>query len=270
MLLRHLTCPVLLVLLEVAMLYLYARVSTDKQENGRDAQVTRLQKWAGDREVAGLFVDEDVSAYSVRLQDRPEGRKLWNVLESGDEVACTKLDRMFRRLADMAQTIDMWRQMGIRLHMMDMDVDIRSPHGEAFAGFTAVSAQLESRLHGQRKREVYAHKRQQGMPYNQFRPYGWLAVRGPSGKLETWKPCIPEQELGRRILRMLDDGMSYPKIAVALCRENAMKPVKRKGSSGYYHVGDVFLLARAARAGYPRIPRDSLPVHGHGQTQPEG
>lgn len=243
------------------MLYLYARVSTDRQENGRDAQVARLRSWAGDTPVAGEFVDEDVSAHSVRLQDRPEGKKLWEVLEPGDVVACTKMDRMFRRLADMAQTIDTWKQLGIRLKLLDMDVDIESPHGRAFAGFTAVAAQLESELHGQRKREVYAYKKQQGMPYNQLRPYGWVSAKGPSGKLETWSPCVAEQELGRRILRMRDDGMSYPKIALVLCGENVRKPVRKKGSSGYYHVNDVFLLARAARAGYPRLSRDSLPVH---------
>lgn len=238
------------------MLYLYARVSTDRQENGRDAQVNRLKSWAGDREVAGVFVDEDVSALSVRLQDRPEGKKMWEVLAPGDVVACTKMDRMFRRLADMASTIDAWKHLGIRLQLLDMDVDIESPHGRAFAGFTAVAAQLESELHGQRKREVYAYKRQTGQPYNQTRPFGWVATRARNGKLDGWAVCEAERATGKRVLAMRRQGMSHAKIASVLCLEGVQKPVRRRGSSGYYHVQDIFCLARAAQAGYPRLPRE--------------
>lgn len=238
------------------MLYLYARVSTDRQENGRDAQVTRLKAWAGDREIAGVFVDEDVSALYVRLQDRPAGKKMWDVLSPGDVVACTKMDRMFRRLADMASTIDTWKQLGIRLQLLDMDVDIESPHGRAFAGFTAVAAQLESELHGQRKREVYAYKKQTGQPYNQTRPFGWVATRARNGKLDGWAECEEERKTGRRVLAMRRQGMSHAKIASVLCLEGVRKPVRRKGSSGYYHLQDIYCLARAAQAGYPRLPRE--------------
>lgn len=238
------------------MLYLYGRVSTDKQEHGKEAQIARLKAWAGDREVGGMFIDEDVSALSVRLQDRPEGKKLWDALLTGDMVACTKMDRMFRRLADMAQTIDSWKQLGIRLLLLDMDVDIESPHGRAFAGFTAVAAQLESELHGQRKREVYAHRRKLCLPVNMSRPFGWLSARGPDGKLAGWQECAEEQELGRRVMKMRDQGLSVTKIALALCREGHRKPAGKVTSSRYYHVSDVFRLERAARAGYPTVPRE--------------
>jgi predicted site-specific integrase-resolvase len=49
------------------MIHLYARVSTDKQENGREAQTKRLLDWAQGKE-AKLWVDEDVSAYNVRMR----------------------------------------------------------------------------------------------------------------------------------------------------------------------------------------------------------
>jgi predicted site-specific integrase-resolvase len=49
------------------MIHLYARVSTDKQENGREAQTKRVLEWAQDKEHR-LWVDEDVPAYNVRMR----------------------------------------------------------------------------------------------------------------------------------------------------------------------------------------------------------
>lgn len=244
------------------MIYLYARVSTDKQENGREAQVSRLEQWAKDNGLAvdGVFVDEDVSAFSVSLPDRPAGKRLWDALAAGDTVLMTKIDRGFRRWVDAATTHAKWKDLGVSLRFTDMDFDLSTPQGELFFSQLVAFSQYESRMHGQRKREVYAHKKQSGQPYNQFRPLGWLAVKGKSGRLESWQPCIAEQELGRRVLRMRDQGMSFPMIALVLCREDVRKPVRKKGSSGYYHQNDVYYLARAAKAGYPKLPRGSLPA----------
>jgi DNA invertase Pin-like site-specific DNA recombinase len=239
------------------MLYLYARVSTDKQENGREAQVSRLQQWVADKglSVDGVYLDEDVSAFSVSLPDRPAGKQLWDVLAPGDTVLMTKIDRGFRRWADAAVTHAKWKDMGVSLRFTDMDFDMSTPQGELFFSQIVAFSQYESRMHGQRKREVYANKRQSGLPYNQLRPFGWLSVKGKSGRLESWQPCLAEQELGRRVVAMRKQGMTCSKIALVLCHEGLRKPVRKKGSSGYYHVNDVFLLERAAKAGYPKLPR---------------
>lgn len=235
------------------MIYMYARVSTDRQENGRDAQLDRLEQWAKGQGDTKVYVDEDVSAHSVRFQDRPSGKAIWDLLEPGDIVVATKMDRMFRRLADMATTIDEWRKLNIRLVLLDVDVDITTAHGRAFAGWSAVAAQYESELHGQRKREVYAHKRQTGQPYNTLRPFGWRAVKNREGKLAGWEPAPQEQELGLAILAMREEGMSWGKIASKLCLSNTKKP--RSNGSPWYHVSDVCSLARAAKAGYPKLPQ---------------
>jgi DNA invertase Pin-like site-specific DNA recombinase len=244
--------------MEPMMVYLYARVSTDKQENGREAQVSRLEQWAQQNSLIpdGLFCDDGVSAFSVPLRDRPEGRKLWDLLAPGDTVVITKVDRAFRSWLDAAMTIETCQKLGIKLHVLDMPFDISTPHGEFGLSMVVAAARLESRLHGQRKREVYHHKRVSGLPYNQLRPFGWVSTKGKTGKLEGWAQCEEEREIGARILQLRADGMSFPKIALYLCREGVRKPRRRKDSSGYYHVQDVFLLARAASAGYPIVPRE--------------
>lgn len=249
------------------MIYLYARVSTDKQENSRDAQVARLNDWCKARglSVDTEYVDEDVSAYSVLLRDRPQGKAMWDRLSAGDSVVVTKVDRAFRGLADCAVTIDLWRKLGITLHILDMPIDLQTPQGRLFLSQIAAFAEFESAMHGQRKREVYANKRQSGQPYNQLRPFGWVSVKDKAGKLSGWEANAEEQALGKRAERMHSEGMSYYEIATAFALEGVRKPRRRRDSSGYYHVNDILCLCRAATAGYPRLPRAFWQERGYAQ-----
>ena len=93
------------------------RVSTDDQENSLANQVETLRADASRRslEIKKIFVDEDVSAYDVQLRDRPEGKKLWDVLEPGDTVLLCKLDRVFRSVVDESATPKSWHAMDLRL-----------------------------------------------------------------------------------------------------------------------------------------------------------
>lgn len=257
------------------MIHLYARVSTDKQEHGREAQVEKLMQWAerhGHTDVQH-YVDEDVSALSVRLQDRPAGRRMWDILAPGDTVVATKMDRMFRRLADMATVIDAWKKLGIQLILLDTDVDINTPHGRAVAGFFAVAAQLESELHGQRKREVYAHRRQAGKPYNTIRPWGWTVVKTFDEGSQRWRPTgykvyQPERDLAQTVIRMRDRGMSWSLIADELICEGVRKP---KGSRGEYYYGEELkTLVQAQEAGFPTVAQGAWRGRGRERKQPVG
>ena len=239
------------------MLYLYARVSTDKQENGREAQVAKLVDWTKAKGLGDhvLFVDEDVSAFSTPLQHRAEGRKLWDALRPGDTVVMTKVDRGFRSWADAANTHATWLKLGVHLRFADLDIDLATPQGELFFSQIVAFSQYESRMHGQRKREVYAHKRASGLPYNSLRPYGWVQTKDKAGRLAGWEVSAKERATGDRVLRMREAGVSLWKIASTLACEGVKKPQGRKTSSGYYHVQDILMLARAAKAGYPRLPQ---------------
>jgi len=237
-------------------IYLYARVSTDKQENGREAQTARLTEWAAARGYEGgrLFVEEDASALYIPLHKRKEGKQMWDLLAPGDTVIMTKVDRGFRSWADAAVTHAKWQQIGITLRFADLDIDLSTPQGELFFSQMVAFAQYESRMHGQRKREVYAHKRRMNQPYSFTRPYGWRVTKDKRGKLAGWEPLPSEQKLGRKILDMRRAGMSWFAIASSVADAGHRKPVRREGE-GYYHVADVRNLARAASAGYPTVPQ---------------
>lgn len=249
------------------MIYLYARVSTDKQENGREAQTERLLDWCGDREHV-LFIDEDVSAHSVPLKARPNGKLMWDLLAPGDTVVFSKTDRAFRSLADAAPALQVWHQMGIAVRILDLDIDLSTPAGELFFSQLVAFAQFESRMHGQRKREVYAHKRLHGLPYSRTRPFGWVAVKGRDGRLSHWAPCEAERELAAVVRSMHAKGWNWCRISTDLCLQNVTKPGRKRGL--YYRDSDLPALVAALEAGFPKRPQGELRGRGSSRKQRVG
>lgn len=254
------------------MIHLYARVSTDKQEHGREAQVARLLQWIGDQPHR-LHVDEDVSAYSVPLNKRPAGKVMCDLLQTGDTVLMTKIDRGFRSWADAANTHAKWRALGVGLRFADLDIDLSTPQGELFFSQMVAFSQYESRMHGQRKREVYAHRRQTGKPYNTIRPFGWQVVKTLDQRTGRMRPTgykvyQPERDLVKTVVAMRERGMSWSLIADELVCDGVRKP---KGSKGpYYYGSDLKMLVQAAEAGFPTVAQGAWQVRARGQTQPAG
>lgn len=226
------------------MLYGYCRVSTDLQDNSSEAQAAALQSFSErtGQPLACIYVDKDVSG-SVPLRDRPEGKKLWDRLGSGDTVVITTKDRAFRSLVDAALTVMQWRELGIKLHILDFPVDLSTDEGEMVFLQGAVFSQYERKQIGKRIRVMLAHRKAKGLPYGGTRPWGYVRKDG------QWAPCERERELGRKMLAMRERGMTFSQIAVACV--NCRKPVVKRNATGYYHVSDVASLVRAAQAGYP-------------------
>lgn len=237
-------------------LFGYVRVSTDMQEASAEAQQDTLQRYAASigRPLDGLYVDQDVSG-GVPLRDRPEGKKMWDVLEHGDTVVVTTQDRGFRNFEDVVYTFYAWKHIGIRLHILDFPVDLTTDEGEMWFMQKAVFAAYEKKQIGKRVRSGVEHKRRTGQPYCYVRPFGWVTVKDKQGRLSGWQECPAEREIGDMVLRMRAEGKTRMEIAIALVHYGARKPRKKKGCTDYYHVKDILLLERAARAGYPRLPR---------------
>lgn len=227
----------------------YGRVSTDRQENSADAQGERLTAYAerSGLEVGGVYVDSDVSAAKVPLNRRPQGKLLWDQLDRGDVVVCTKLDRCFRSMADAAATMAVWKSLGVEVRFLDLGIDVSTPAGELFFNQLAAFAQYESQIIGQRQREINAYLKQQGRPRGNARPFGWVRHK------DAFVHCAEERETGALVLRMRGEGASFPAVATYLARRHK-KPVKTGKSQGYYSLCDVWMLHRAASAGYPMIP----------------
>lgn len=237
------------------MIYGYARVSTDRQDNSLEAQAGRITAYAQENglELAEIFVDRDQSAFRLPLIRRREGKRLCDTLRQGDTVIVTKIDRVFRSLQDQCNQLGRWDNQGIQYVILDLPMQLQTPYGRLTLNVLGATSQLASELTGMRVREVFAYLRAQGRPYSAGRPYGWLRKDG------QYVPCQSERDLGDRVLAMLKDGLTYEAVCLRLAREGVKKPQVKKGAKGYYSLSAVWNLARAARAGYPRVPPGASP-----------
>jgi len=242
------------------MYYGYARVSTDMQESSREAQVGVLTSYAESKgEKMEVFVDEDVSG-RIPLKDRPAGKRLWDQLKPGDVVVVTNSGRAFRNLVDAATTHMIWKQYGVRLHIIDLPIDLSTDEGEMIFLQGAVFSQYERKIIGRRIKAGLQFRKKNGLPYGGTRPLGW--VRDGN----RWKECEPERELGRKIVRMRESGVSWGNIVFALMHNK--KPVVKKGCRPWYGRSDVIRLWRAAVDGFPVRAQSDVPDPVQSQTPP--
>jgi putative DNA-invertase from lambdoid prophage Rac len=88
---------------------LYARVSTLDQTIEHQESQARSAGFEIDRTVA----DKGESGLSTRLMDRPEGRRLFDILRSGDTLVVRWVDRLGRNYSDVCDTIREFMRRGV-------------------------------------------------------------------------------------------------------------------------------------------------------------
>jgi DNA invertase Pin-like site-specific DNA recombinase len=88
---------------------LYARVSTAEQTIEHQLAHARATGFTIDEVVA----DNGVSGLSTRLTERPEGRRLYDKLRSGDTLVVRWVDRLGRNYEDVCDTIRHFMRRGV-------------------------------------------------------------------------------------------------------------------------------------------------------------
>jgi putative DNA-invertase from lambdoid prophage Rac len=136
--------------------FLYARVSTTAQN------LTHQQTQA---EAAGftldhVIADHGVSGVAVKMCDRPEGRRLFDMLRAGDTLVVRWIDRLGRNYADVTDTIREFMRRGVTVRTiingMVFDGQAKDPMSaavrDALIGFMAAmgEAQAEATKEAQR------------------------------------------------------------------------------------------------------------------------
>lgn len=119
------------------------------------------------------FGDEVVSATSDKLRDRPQGSQLDASLQRGDHVVFAKLDRAWRSMRDMLETLDSWKERGITVHFCDMMLDTSSASGEVFLRILCMLAEWEAKVISERTKMALEVRRKQGRPVNNQTPKGF-------------------------------------------------------------------------------------------------
>jgi putative DNA-invertase from lambdoid prophage Rac len=145
---------------------LYARVSTTEQTIGHQ----RTQAERAGFKLDNVICDEGVSGVSTKLAERPQGRRLFDLLRSGDTLVVRWIDRLGRNYQDICETIREFMQRGVVIRtvingitfdgatMEAMQCAVR----DALIAFMAATAQAQAEATKEAQRAGIAHAKANG------------------------------------------------------------------------------------------------------------
>jgi len=153
---------------------LYARVSTTDQtlEHQKD------QAEAAGFEIDEVVADHGVSGVSTTLQERPEGKRLYDKLRHGDTLIVRWVDRLGRNYQDVTDTIRHFMRQGVVvktvINGLIFDGATKDPMQEAvrdaLIAFMAASAQAQAEATKEAQRAGIEAAKKDGTKYRGKKP----------------------------------------------------------------------------------------------------
>lgn len=230
--------------------YGYCRVSTLNQaENGEsiDVQKRRIKGYAQMQgfDLKHIYIDRGVSG-SKPLGDRKNGKNLLKVIQSGDSVISSKLDRVFRSAEDALATSKVLKKNNIGLHLLDLGGDVNnSGIGKFFFTVIAAFAELERDKTAERISEVKEDQRKRGKYLGGKKPFGYT-VDEEGYLVEDYR----EQHIIVDMKRLRESGKGYLAIS---------KLILEKHKYPLSHMGVKKILARKDNQGpIPKLKRTPI------------
>lgn len=153
---------------------LYARVSTAEQTIAHQ----RTQAEAAGFVIDEVVADEGVSGVSTRLEDRPQGRRLFDMLRKGDILVVRWVDRLGRNYADVTDVIRAFMRRGvvIRTVINGMTFDgatadpMQQAVRDALIAFMAATAQAQAEATKEAQRAGIEHAKASANAYRGRKP----------------------------------------------------------------------------------------------------
>lgn len=148
---------------------LYARVSTKEQTIDHQ----RKQAEEAGFQIDDVVADDGVSGVSVPLAERPQGRRLFDLLRAGDTLVVRWVDRLGRDFDDVSDTIRALMRKGVVvktvINGMVFDGSTTDPMQKAIRNalldFMAALSQAQAEATKEAQRAGIAHARAQANKY---------------------------------------------------------------------------------------------------------
>ncbi len=140
----------------------YSRVSTTKREQKPEVQVGELRRYCKAR---GLkIVHEIVDRARGGTDDRPGLKELLRLVRARevDAVVVVKMDRLFRSLKHLVNTLSEFEALGVKFIATRDQVDMTTPAGRMFVQILGSLAEFERELIRERILLGLEHARKQG------------------------------------------------------------------------------------------------------------
>lgn len=120
-----------------------------------------------------LIVERAVSG-SIPVSERAEGQTMMASLKRGDTIVATKLDRLFRSALDALQTVEVLKEQGVSLVLLDLGGDVvMNGMSKMFLTITAAFAEAERDRIADRIRGAKADAKARGRYLGGIVPFGF-------------------------------------------------------------------------------------------------
>jgi site-specific DNA recombinase len=185
---------------------IYARVSTDRQEEDRtiESQLDAIHHHptTSGKEIVEVYADDGVSGYTKPLWHRPGGAKLLAAAESGSlqgvELLLTRLNRLGRRAREIDEAIDRLMAAGVTIFAVKEGhrFDNQTPMGKFTRQLFASLAELDRNTIVDTTRDGMVRKARQGilMPAYARLGYDWTEVDASGHKKPGAHLIVNEEE----------------------------------------------------------------------------
>jgi len=153
---------------------LYARVSTSDQTIEHQVTQARQAGFVIDKTI----FDEGVSGLTTMLSERPEGKRLFDILRQGDVLVVRWVDRLGRNYRDVCDTIRKFMEQGVVIktviNRMTFDGATTDPMQQAvrdaLIAFMAATAQAQAEATKEAQRAGIDHAKQATEKYRGRKP----------------------------------------------------------------------------------------------------
>jgi DNA invertase Pin-like site-specific DNA recombinase len=197
--------------------FLYTRVSTDKQENSLKAQKAIADSFTTPR---GILIDEtvtddDSSAVKVNFLDRPKVKEMLAVMRRRNirTILVLRPDRFARSSFDYNISLKWLSENGYNLRFIEPDLDLDTPIGKVILTILVSIAEMECGMKTVRVDNVLDDQRTRRVARGNNPSYGWKLTdeiveysKISKGTIPLYRvaPIQHEQTILRHIIQLWD------------------------------------------------------------------
>ncbi len=200
---------------------LEAALDKDKLDSILEPEMLAIQTYClSQRWFMTEIIKDHNCSWSLEFRKRDNGKRLLAMLQPGDVILCSKLERICSSSHEVVKLIARLREKSIRLHVVELGGDITFPEMTVnFARIASIFSALEKRKSAERIKGVKQRQRKQGRYLGGSRPFGYMIhengrlIENPMEQRVLKK--IMELKRGGKSLRAISGEVSTPVMPIS-------------------------------------------------------
>lgn len=224
--------------------YGYVRVSTMKQvREGKSLQAQEeiIRRHCTQKGLGEPTMIREPGLSGATMESRKEFMAMKKALKRGDTIIANSLSRLGRSVKELSVFVDEMEQLGVRIIIIDKDLDLSTPQGRAFFNMLATFDQFEREVDAERTSAIMQSMKREGTlvtkaPYG-FKIEGGKLVENPDEmkmidliiQYIHDQPDIRVAEICRRLQFEVDSGNIKLRKTTKVYQKTINEIIKRHG-----------------------------------------